>query len=302
MKPLVFLVILLMLVFSCGGDEETNVEHFPNSDVYPLYSMSGAKDPSWSPDGNKIVFTYMFDLWTISPDGGDATQITTITGTELCPNWSPVAGSNKLVFINSTGPEDFTIYTLIPGGEPQAVKSFTSRISSTSWSSDEKKIIFLQSEKNAIFTIPADGGDVSQISNSQGWESILLFAQAGKVHNNIYYIDMEEFNYRINKIDIGGGEPNNIITFTASGGSSAMAPNSIDESYDGSMIAFIAALWHGVPNETDFSLLLVSPTGGETTTVTPGLARMQNNPSWSPDGKMIAMQTSAGIYIVELKL
>jgi Tol biopolymer transport system component len=302
MKRCVILSLAVLTVFSCGGDEETNVEHFDNSDVYPLFNMTGARDPNWSPDGNTIVFTYMYDLWSISPDGGEPTQITSMTGAELSPNWYPAAGSNKLVFINSTSDGNYTIYTLVPGEEPQVVESFTEQINSTSWSSDGNNIIFFISGEKVMYTIPADGGEVIQIVNNAGWKNILLFAQTSKVSNKVYFIDIDGSIYRINSIDISGGDPTNIFTFSGGSGDGALAPNSIDESYDGSKIAYIAALWHGVPDETDFSLFTSTPTGSDATVITPGLARMQNNPSWCPDGKRIAMQTNNGIYIVKLKL
>ena len=49
--------------------------------------------PAWSPDGKSIAFASNkdgeFNIYTINPDGTDLKRITTQTGNELEPNWSP---------------------------------------------------------------------------------------------------------------------------------------------------------------------------------------------------------------------
>jgi TolB protein len=47
--------------------------------------------PTWSPDGNQIVFHRpvggLFQLWSMNPDGTGQTQLTTTPGLNLFPNW-----------------------------------------------------------------------------------------------------------------------------------------------------------------------------------------------------------------------
>jgi len=45
--------------------------------------------PSISPDGKTVAFSYRGDLWSVSSDGGRATQLTVHAAHEFMPVWSP---------------------------------------------------------------------------------------------------------------------------------------------------------------------------------------------------------------------
>ena len=46
-------------------------------------------DPSPSPDGQTILFTYESDIWKVSISGGTAYRITAMDGRESLPRYSP---------------------------------------------------------------------------------------------------------------------------------------------------------------------------------------------------------------------
>lgn len=55
--------------------------------------------PSWSPDGNTIVFESYHKVWTINSDGSNLTLLTPNHVVDLYPFWSP--DGNKIIFVSS---------------------------------------------------------------------------------------------------------------------------------------------------------------------------------------------------------
>lgn len=75
-----------------------------------------AHSPSFSPEGNFIVFVSDWDgddeLWLLDIDSGVTTQLTENEGIDRDPDWSPVA-NNTIVFASDRGSPGFTeIYSL----------------------------------------------------------------------------------------------------------------------------------------------------------------------------------------------
>jgi Tol biopolymer transport system component len=281
-----------LLISSCGDEEESGTWHFDNCDIRPLHSESGS-DPAWAPDGSSIIFSDKYDLWSISPSGGQPTQLTSMEGSEFSPNWNADASSPKLIFINSTSTGEYIIYTMTPGGEPQEVQTFTQQISSPQWSKDGTKIVFLQPGKKGIYVIPAEGGEVSQIPSSSDWGTVQV-AVTSPARDIVLYVDKMDLKARINSISIDGGESTNIVTFT----DGVSEPFAMAESYDGSLIAY------ATPYERSFvkNLLMVSSAGGNPIKITGFYDNTINHPSWSPDGDKLVIQLMGGIHLLELKL
>ncbi|MFC2075591.1 hypothetical protein ACFLT7_00780 [candidate division KSB1 bacterium] len=319
MKRPALLPLVMILAYSCCGEKDTTIR-FPLCDLFLMYKLEHGSDAwaEWSPDGDKIAFYDPWDLSFISPHGGKPTVITDLLARSPHPNWRPTVGSDKLVFVKASGPDDYnhTICTIdLNVGEPKAIRSFVEEIGFTSWSHDGEKIVFMQTGGNeqgrGIFTIPAGGGYVTEIPNSQGWNNTRVkSAQASQARNAVIYMDQQTDGiFRLNSIDIGGGEPTTIISFPYG---TILHDPSISVSQDGSMIALCA----NYPSNRN--IILVPSTGGEMIFLTEfdddnsHLYKDPRHASWSPDGDELAVSLRnesssiadypSGIYMAQLKL
>jgi Tol biopolymer transport system component len=130
--------------------------------------------PSWSADGQKIVFVRLnssngeSDIWTINVDGAGLRQLTNLPGSELHPSWSP--DGKRIAFIHDTkdGPTNSTVNIVNPDGTGQ-----TTLLNSTfnfqgqlSWSPDSS--IIIASGVDDMYAFSIDGRVVRRIVAS-GW-------------------------------------------------------------------------------------------------------------------------------------
>ncbi len=146
MKKYFFLLSLVLLLFSFLNLQATE-------------KLIGARYPVISPDGKKIAFSYMGDIWTVDVAGGRAIQLTNHKAYDQKPIWSP---DGKWIAFTSDREKNNDIF-LIPakGGIPKQITFHTSSDVATDFSPDGKWIIFRSNRASmaGLFKISVNGGN-----------------------------------------------------------------------------------------------------------------------------------------------
>ena len=108
-----------------------------------------------------IVFVYAGDLWSVPRDGGSAVRLTSGTGSETDPAFSP--DGTRIAF---TGEYDGNVDVFVipaSGGVPKRLTWHPAADRVLGWTPDGKRIIFAStrtaySRYGEMFTVPAEGG------------------------------------------------------------------------------------------------------------------------------------------------
>ena len=126
--------------------------------------------PSWSPDGSKIVFTSYRDgdpnIYVMSVDGSGLTQLTNNAAVDEWPSWSP--NGAKIVFRSLRNGQD-DLYLMDPDGQNQTrLTTHSSTEFQPTWSPDGLKIAFCSQRdgNEEIYMINADGTNETRITNN----------------------------------------------------------------------------------------------------------------------------------------
>ncbi|HYP28347.1 MAG TPA: PDZ domain-containing protein [Blastocatellia bacterium] len=142
----VFFALSLLLAAAAGA--------FAQADAPTLFQK-----PSVS--RTHIVFVYAGDLWTVSREGGNASQLTAGVGSEDDPIFSP--DSRWVAF---TGEYDGNVDVYVvpaSGGVPRRLTYHPGADRAAGWTPDGKRILFSSARNspsgdNRLFTVTTDGG------------------------------------------------------------------------------------------------------------------------------------------------
>ena len=116
---------------------------------------------------SQIVFTYANDLWVIPKDGGTAIKLSSPSGVESSPKFSP-DGKNIAFSGNYDGNLDAYVIP-VNGGVPTRLTQHGYPDRVVDWTTDGKKVLFAsgrESEKarfNQFYVVPAEGGTAEKL-------------------------------------------------------------------------------------------------------------------------------------------
>lgn len=121
--------------------------------------LIGARFPALSPDGTKIAFSYMGDLWLVSSEGGKAERLTNNVAYDREPVWSP---DGKWLAFSSDRLGNNDVFLLpVSGGEIKQLTHHTGNDVATAFSPDGKWVLFTSSRASltGAYKISIDGGN-----------------------------------------------------------------------------------------------------------------------------------------------
>src|SRR5215204_2784299 len=173
--------------------------------VQLTHNATGDYEPSYSPNGKKIVYSGSSgssdtEIYTINAGGGGKTRLTRNDRDEFDPAYSP--DGKKIVYMHD-GTNDSELYTidLRTGHRVQLTRNDRDDFN-PAFSPDGKRIVYSGSnrkyDKSAICTISAGGGGRSKVTEG----SDPSYSPDGK--KIVYTLYKGPFT-GIYKIDVGGG-------------------------------------------------------------------------------------------------
>ena len=130
--------------------------------------------PSFSPDGNKVVFESdrlgFSDIWYCESDGSDCAQLTSLHGTAGTARWSP---DGRRIAFEFQSQHYYDVYVLdIPDGRPRRLLTFPNADNGApNWSRDGKWIYFYSSHEKGplqLWKVPFQGGTPVRVTKNGG--------------------------------------------------------------------------------------------------------------------------------------
>src|ERR1700744_5191319 len=129
--------ILLIATLLVAGSAAIAQEH-------PLWM----RYPAISPDGATILFSYKGDIYTVSSKGGTAMPLTISESYEFAPVWSH---DGKWIAFASDRYGNFDVFVMpSAGGEARRLTYFSGDEPPSSFSADDKRVLFSASRQDLV--------------------------------------------------------------------------------------------------------------------------------------------------------
>jgi tricorn protease len=154
-----------------------------------------ARTPDISPDGEKIAFSYLGDIWIVDRIGGIARPVTLHEAHDFMPIFSP---DGRWLAFSSNRHGSYDVFVVpVRGGKPRRLTFDSASDIVTGWSPDGKSILFSSNRSPdypggfELYSVPFEGGRERRISFGDGKEGV--YSPAG---DQIAYVRGQGLWYR----------------------------------------------------------------------------------------------------------
>jgi tricorn protease len=262
--------------------------NFNGMDSWPMWSSDGSVYFVSDRDGKGVT-----NIWRVPETGGDAERVTSFHDGDV--RWPAVSGDGKTIVFE----RDFGLWKLdLPAREARPIKleiaaetqenltdyrEFNSQADDFAPAPNGRRIVF--STHGEIFTAPTEEGDLVQITDGPARDQDVEYSPDGKW---ITYVSDKSGREEIYAVaSDGSGETKKLTDIDALKTSYAWSPDSKE-------VAFTTS---------DGKLMKCSADGQETKELASSKYGPLNRPSWSPDGKWIAIakpdvSRTSDIYLI----
>ncbi len=262
--------------------------------IEDLYKIKSVRDPQFSPDGKKIVFTvtqYFLekgksnsDIYLMNADGSNLRQLTYHPMSDFHPRWSP--DGRRLLFLSNRGNGVQAWQLSMEGGDAQQLTDFATGVNDAQWSSDGKHLVFYSrvfpecgadEPCNEELNKKLDNGIVqAHLADDLLYRHWDIWKDGTRLHTFVFNIETGECR------DLTPGEMDAPAFMT--GGTTA----GFTLSPDGKEVCYVANPDSNRWETTNKDLWLVPINGGESVNITDENEAYDAHPRYSPDGRYIA--------------
>ncbi len=147
-----FLILPIFALLACALPSGAQQE-----DLRPIHF---ARQPALAPDGSRLAFSYLGDIWTVDASGGTATRLTIHEAHDYAPAWSP---DGRWIAFSSKREGNYDVWVMPAlGGKARQLTMHSADDLVTGWTPDGKYVLFTSARETtrypAVYAVSVETG------------------------------------------------------------------------------------------------------------------------------------------------